>query len=165
MSRTYRKTDLTETTTKVEYINDRICNLNKRYSCERYMLPHNEVVYENAVAEHNQELRELYRAGVQPSYEQIQPPYRSTYTNYDYIKLVYDYDEEVAKAAKEYDKSRRDCRYYETGRNTPFKKHCAKDLRHKNKEVLSKILKDDESWEQKPFPDTYMGKQYVWDYW
>jgi hypothetical protein len=31
--------------------------------------------------------------------------------------------------------------------------------------VLSKILKDDESWEQKPFPDTYMGKQYVWDYW
>jgi hypothetical protein len=79
--------------------------------------------------------------------------------------LDYDYDEEVAKAAKEYDKSKRDCRYYETGRNSQFKKHCAKDLRHKNKEVLSKILKDDESWEQKPFPDTYMGKQYVWDYW
>jgi hypothetical protein len=165
MSRTNRKTDLTETTTKVKYINNHICRLNIDYRVERYMLPHNEVVYENAVAEHNRELRAFCRAGGKPTYEQIQPPYRSTYTNHVRIKLVYDYDEEVAKAAKEYDKSKRDCRYYETNRNTPFKKHCAKDLRHKNKEVLNKILKDDESWEQKPFPDTYMGKHYTWVYW
>jgi hypothetical protein len=165
MSRTYRKTDLTETTTKVEYINDHICGLNRRYSVERYMQPHNEVAYANAVAEHNKLSRMLLNSGMQPHYKTLRAPYWAEYTTVIRTKLVYDYDEEVAKAAKEYDKSKRDCRYYETGRNTQFKKHCAKDLRHKNKEVLSKILKDDESWEQKPFPDTYMGKQYVWDYW
>jgi hypothetical protein len=165
MSRTYRKTDLTETITKVEYINDHIADLNTSYSVERYMLPHNEVAYAHALIEHDREVRVLRNSGMQPHYKTLCPPYRSEYSNRVYIKWEYDYDEEVAKAAKEYDKFQRDCRYYETGRNTQFKKHCAKDLRHKNKEVLSKILKDDESWEQKPFPDTYMGKQYVWDYW
>jgi hypothetical protein len=129
------------------------------------MLPHNEVAYAHALAEHDRELQIYHRSGMQPSFKWPRAPYRSEYSNRVYIKWEYDYDEEVAKAAKEYDKFQRDCRYYETGRNTEFKKHCAKDLRHKNKEVLSKILKDDESWEQKPFPDTYMGKQYVWDYW
>jgi hypothetical protein len=165
MSRTYRNTDLTATITKVEYTNDRIGYLNTCYRVERYMLPHNKVAYANALVEHDRALRVLRKSGLQPSYKELQPPHWSEYTNFDRVKVVYDYDEEVAVASKKYDGFKRDSRFCETGRNTAYKKHCAKDLRHKNKEVLSKILKDDESWEQKPFPDTYMGKQYMWDYW
>ena len=39
------------------------------------------------------------------------------------------------------------------------------EIAYKNKEVINKILKDDISWEDKPFPDTYLGKQYIWNYW
>jgi hypothetical protein len=163
MSRTYRKNDLTETITKIEYINDCIDDLNKRYSVAHIMLPHNEVAYTHALADHEREIQIYHRCGGWCGWPRA--PYRSEFANWVYIKWEYDYDEEVDKAAKEYDKFKRDGRYYETGRNTQFKKHCAKDLRHKNKQVIRKILKDDESWEQKPFPDTYLGKQYVWDYW
>jgi hypothetical protein len=34
-----------------------------------------------------------------------------------------------------------------------------------NRELARKIIKDDDSWEQKPYPDTYLGKQYIWDFW
>jgi hypothetical protein len=165
MSRTYRKTNLTETVAKQKYINDHISRLNIRYTIERVMYPHNEVVYAEALANYEQERRRHYRTCWQPVAFSQFVIYKWDYTNRIYHAVEYDYDEQVAKASKEYDSYKRDNSFYETSRNTQFKKHCAKDLRHKNKEVISKILKDDESWEQKPFPDTYIGKHYIWDYW
>jgi hypothetical protein len=76
-----------------------------------------------------------------------------------------DFDEEVKKATKEYKKFKRDGRFYEGNLNRAYKKHCASDLRRLNRELARKIIKDDDSWEYKPYPDTYLGKQYVWNYW
>jgi hypothetical protein len=79
--------------------------------------------------------------------------------------VEFDYDKEVEEATKEYKKYKRDGRFYEGDLNRAYKKHCASDLRHLNRELARKIIKDDDSWEQKPYPDTYLGKQYIWDFW
>jgi len=162
MSRTYRKTHLTETTTKQEYINQHMSWKNRQYKIDCTVHTEN---YERALEDYDAELRTWRRSGCQPHYKMPREPYKREFMSCTYTKVEYNYDEEVAKLSAEYDKNKRDCRYYESGCNVSYKKHCAKDLRHKNKEVINKILKDDMSWEDKPFPDTYLGKQYIWDYW
>jgi len=166
MARTYRKSKIKET--KEEYINRRIARLKNHYTVEYYMTEHDRLNYERAMEEY----KIAYKVWLNSErcfdpcfWKRPKEPTMWEFKRRRYTKVEYDYDYEVERLGKEYDDFKRDGRLCETGRNMSFKKHCAKDLRHKNKEVINKILKDDESWEDKPFPDTYLGKQYVWDYW
>lgn len=163
MSRTYRKRSYTEDETRVQYINRNIAAL-PRWRVKFVITDYNRQRYEADHAEYRRALRDYYKDW-QPAYKRPEEPRLFSYKDRVVVKIEYDYDTEVERFGKEYDRFRRDGHWNETGRNRAFKKHCAKDLRHKNKEVINKILKGEDDWDQKPFPDTYMGKQYVWDYW
>ena len=164
MSRTYRKHDRTVSETKVQYINRQIAYL-RGWTWEWKATPHNKALYKKAVKDYEVAAYIFLKSGLQPYYKRPVKPRYYDYCDRVAVEVEYDYDEEVKRLSDEYDKFFRDGTWNETGRNTAFKKHCAKDLRHKNKEVIAKIRKGDDDWDQKPFPDTYMGKPYVWDYW
>jgi hypothetical protein len=164
MSRTHRNPKHAVTETRVQYINWRIGYL-RRYEWKFVITPYNQRRFELDCIAYKYELRDFYKSGMQPLHKRPVEPIIYAYKDRIVVEIDIDYDVEVAKLSAEYDKFTRDGHWQETSRNSQFKKHCAKDLRHKNKEILSKVLKDDESWEQQPFPDTYMGKHLIWDYW
>lgn len=168
MSRTYRKPKLVVEETKEQYVRRRMERLYTHYTVETYMTESDEKAYEKA----HEEYEIAYHIWVNLSrdirfnfHRRPTEPYKYQFMRHRYTKVEYDYEAKAKEFTKEYEKMKRDSHFYESERNTSYKKHCSKDLRHKNKEVIRKILKDDESWEDKPFPDTYLGKQYVWDYW
>ena len=168
MSRTKRTPHTVATETKEQYVNRKMARLYTHYTREYYMTPRGEELYKKAVEEYEIAFQiwvNLTRDVRLNYHRRPKEPYEYEFRDRRYVKVDYDYEAEAEKFAKEYEESKRDGKYYETSRNTSFKKHCAKDLRHKNKEVINKILKGVDSWEDKPFPDTYLGKQYIWDYW
>lgn len=168
MSRTKRNPRIVTTETKEQYVNRRMARLYAHYCVEIYTTPRDEELYKKAVEEYEIAFQIWVKltSDVRFNYHRRPVmPYEYEFRSRRYTKVEYDYEAEAKKFAEEYEKFKRDGKLYETSRNTAFKKHCAKDLRHKNKEVINKILKGDDGWEDKPFPDTYLGKQYIWDYW
>lgn len=164
MSRTYRKCEYTSEKTKVQYVNREIARLPVTYDYHRELRPHDEVAYEQDILQYKKDYSVFVNSGYQPFYKCPGQPRLYDYYTVTYTPREYDIDKEIAKAEAEYDSYSRDDYWRNTSRNSQFKKYCAKDLRHKNKNVLTKIMKDDESWEMKPFPDTYLGKQFIWDF-
>jgi hypothetical protein len=180
MSRTYRKSSITEQQSLVEYINDHIKHLKRRsFYYEYYLTDAGQKAYDKAVEEWETEyynwlynekkqgywFRNLYSERV---FRFNHPPEQPILFHFKKRRVVYkeiDYDKEINEATEEYKKYKRDGRFYEGSLNRAYKKHCASDLRRLNRELARKIIKYDDSWEQKPYPDTYLGKQYVWDYW
>jgi hypothetical protein len=165
MSRTYRKSSLTEEQSLAKYVNDHIKVVKKRRHWEYYMTEGGRRAYEKAM----EEWETLYGNWLygRPRISWF-PPKQPTEYEFKNVRITYvefDYDKEVEEATKEYKKYKRDGRFYEGDLNRAYKKYCASDLRHLNRELARKIIKDDDSWEQKPYPDTYLGKQYIWDFW
>ena len=168
MSRTYRKCDLTDSMSKKHYVDKRMERLYRHYRYEYYMTEGDEIAYEKAMKQFEIDYHVWLNSqrNFDPCFWKMpKQPKMWEFKRRKSYKVEYDYDAEIAELEKKYDTFKRDNKFYETNRNTSYKKHCAKDLRHKNKEVINKILKDDISWEDKPFPDTYLGKQYIWNYW
>ena len=165
MSRTYRKSSITEQQSLVEYINDHIDRVSHRRKWDFYMTESGRRAYQKAVEEwetaYGKWLHGSPRIGWYPPRQPTEYEFRNVRISYH----EYDYDEEVAYATKEYKKYKRDGRFYDGDLNRSYKKHCAQELRRFNRELARKIIKEDDSWEQKPYPDTYLGKQHVWDYW
>lgn len=167
MSRTYRKNSLTEEQSLAKYINDKIAYATRRrkYSYEYVLTEANDRAYKKAMEEYDQERWIWMRSGFQPYWKRPVEPnlwdFKKGIVRYHEV----DFDEVIKEATEEYKKSNRDGRFYESSMNTAYKKHCAQDLRRHNRELARKIIKDDDSWEDKPYPDTYLGKQYIWDYW
>ena len=167
MSRTYRKSSLTETRSKKRYVDEQMDYLYQHYRYEYYMTESDEIAYEDAIKQYKIDYHVWLNSqrNFSPCYWKMpKEPMMWQFKRRKSSKVEYDYDYEISKLEKEYDTFKRDNKFYESNRNTSYKKRCAKDLRHKNKEVIRKILRGDVSWEDKPFPDTYLGKQYVWEY-
>lgn len=164
MSRTYRKSSITEEKSIQEYVNEHLNYVRGRRKWNYYMTPEGELAYKRAMEQYERDYY-IYSRGFQPIWKRPTEPYRSEFMKVKITYHEFDYDKEVEYAEKEYKKFNRDGHFYEGNLNRSYKKYCAKDLRRLNHELARKIIKDDESWEHKPYPDTYLGKQYVWDYW
>lgn len=83
-------------------------------------------------------------------------------------KIAAKTDEELMAEAKEtYKRQLRDGRdgYTCTTVNTGFKKGAAKITRRANKRFCRMVLKDDERWEDTPYPDEHLGDHHIWDWW
>jgi hypothetical protein len=165
MSRTYRKSSITEQESLVKYINDHINVVKKRRRWEYYMTEGGRKAYEKAMEEWETAYGHWLYGRPCTSWFPPSQPTEYEFKNVRITYVEYDHDEEVKYATEEYKKFKRDGRFYDGDLNRSYKKHCASDLRRLNRELARKIIKDDDSWEQKPYPDTYLGKQYVWDYW
>lgn len=165
MSRTYRKSSITEQESLVKYINDHLDGVRGRRVWERYMTESGRKAYQNAIEEWETQYGNWLWA--RPRVGDWYPPRQPMEYEYENIRVTYreyDYDQEVESATKQYRKYKRDGRFYDGDLNRSYKKHCARELRRFNRELARKIIKEDDSWEQKPYPDTYLGKQHVWDY-
>lgn len=163
MSRTYRKSCITEEQTLTQYINRQIDYLKRRsFYYEYYLTEHGQKAYDKAMEEWNIAYhRYLYRI------EYLFAPREPNIWEFKKARAVIkeiDYNKEINEATDEYNRFNRDGRFYEGDLNRSYRKHCAKELRRFNRELARKIIKEDESWEQKPYPDTYLGKKHIWDY-
>jgi hypothetical protein len=166
MSRTYRKCSITEEKSLVKYVNDELARVTRRNYSYKYILTEaGELAYKKAMEQYEVDLWVWGRSGWQPWDKRPVEP-----NLWEFKKGVVQYhdvdvEEEVKEATEDYKKYKRDGRFYEGNLNRSYKKFCATELRRVNRELARKIVKDDDSWEQKPYPDTYLGKKHVWDYW
>lgn len=165
MSRTYRKSSVTEQQSLVEYVNDHLDRVRRRRKWDFYMTESGRRAYQKAMEQYEIEYYRYLNSGWQPFFKVPSMPMEYEFRNVRISYHEYDYDQEVEYATKQYKKYKRDGRFYDGDLNRSYKKHCAQELRRFNRELARKIIKEDDSWEQKPYPDTYLGKQHVWDYW
>ena len=166
MSRTYRKNSITTEESKVAYVNRNMEFFYRHYSWKSYFPAGRKEAYEKAFAEYKSEISRYYRLRFTCfAIEYPEQPREWDYRVVERKKVEYDYEKERKKLEREYDSFKRDGKLNETGRNTAFKKHCTGELRVHNRRLARKILKDDIDWDQKPYPDTYLGKLRIWDYW
>lgn len=175
MSRTHRKCSITEEESQVKYVNRKLGYLKRRnYYYEYYLTEAGQKAYDEAMKKWETEYyawlydenKYIYLSDGSVRYKH--PPEKPILFHFKRACVVYediDYEEEAKEAALEYKKFNRDGRFYDSGVSCTFKKHCSRDLRRFNRELARKIIKDDDSWEQKPYPDTYLGKKHVWHYW
>lgn len=165
MSRTYRKRSVTEEQNLVQYINEHINHVRKRRKWEYYMTEGGRKKYQKAIEDWETEygiwLYVRPRIGWYPPRQPLEYEFQNLRVTY----IEYDHDKEVEEATREYEKYKRDGRFYESNMNRSYKKYCATELRCLNRRLARKIIKGDDSWEDKPYPDTYLGKKHIWDYW
>lgn len=175
MSRTHRKRSITEEESQVKYVNRMLGYLIRRsFHYEYYLTEAGQKAYDKAMKVweteyyawlHNEE-KYIYLSDGSVRYKH--PPEKPILFHFYRAHVVYediDFEKEVEEAIKKYKKFKRDGQFYDSGVSYSFKKHCAQELRRFNRELARKIIKDDDSWEQKPYPDTYLGKKHVWHYW
>lgn len=165
MSRTYRKNSIIENQTMVEFINTRIAYAFQRsYYYEFYITVENQKAYDNAICDW--ELK--YQSWLNLSHDCLEAmPRQPSLYNYKSRRKIYksiDINNEINKAKQQYINSTRDGRFNDS-RNQSFKKHCASSLRMLNRKLARNIIKNDDTWENLPYPDTYLGKKMIWHYW
>jgi hypothetical protein len=165
MSRTYRKCSITEDQSLSKYINDHISCVRGRRKWEYYMTEGGQKAYQKAIEDWETDYGNWLYGRPRISWFPPKQPTEYEFKNVRITYVEFDYDKEVEEATEEYKKFKRDGRFYEGDLNRAYKKHCASDLRHLNRELARKIIKGDDSWEDKPYPDTYLGKKHIWDYW
>lgn len=165
MSRTYRKSRTTDRKTLVKHINDFISYYKRRtYYYEYYLTVRGQKAYDKAV----EEWETAYGFWINSKYEKYAPtPRIPDICDFKEARIVYkniNFDEVVTEAIDEYNKCKRDGRFYGGNISRSFRKNCAKELRVRNRRLARQIIKDDDYWEDKPYPDTYLGKKHIWDY-
>ena len=171
MSRTYRKTDYTDSVTKETYVREAIVDwiarptrlIRRRCSKE---------VYEARVAKAHRDF-EARVAANRGNTEAIVKSWRGGYTFYtircervsrwEYEEVEVTREECIAEAEYDYAKFKRDGRWKETSLKSGFKNDAAKKLRRDNKNFCRKAMDDDH--DNTSYPDRCDGKRYIWDWW
>lgn len=165
MSRTYRKCSITEEQSLVEYVNKHLSRVRDRRKWEYYMTEGGRKAYQKAIEDWETEYGIwLHKTRPRTGWYPPRQPTEYEFKNLRITYVEYDHDKEVEYATKEYEKYKRDGRFYESNLNRPYKKYCATELRCLNRRLARQIIKDDDRWEDKPYPDTYLGKKHIWDY-
>ena len=162
MSRTHRRRNITDSMSKKKFIDMNVESKYIDYKWHRYISDHDQLRYENDCLDYRRKMREYCKVA---SNEIPYLPQEYAYYSFKKIKIEYDMVEETKAVSDEYDTFSRDGFYNNTPLNFSYKKHCSKDLRHKSKQYLNKVIKDPEHWYEELQPDAYMGKKYIWDYW
>jgi hypothetical protein len=172
MSRTYRKTDYTDSVTKETYVREAIADWIKyprRWKKRRLA----KEVYEARIAEADRNLEARIAANRGSTEAKVRNWLGgwSIYTlRREYVSRweLYEVDvtreECIAEAEYDYAKYKRDCRFNETSLNTGFKKQTARDLRRSNRKFCRKAMVD-EDYENTPMPIRKEGKTRIWDWW
>lgn len=163
MSRTYRKSNITESKSKVEFVNERLDSEKCRYQRKLVWSDNSEFNYQQALKEHSKAL-EIFSHSLQPSYKFPRRPSRYSYYDIKRIPVSCNENKVRCESESEYDRFKRDGKCSETGRKSAFRAHAARDLRRMNKRLLNKIKKG-EDYDNEMFPDIYLGKKLIWDYW
>lgn len=178
MSRTYRRYSLHEKESIESYVKRQIGYLKGRdYTYEYYMTEAGQKAYNKAIEEwetayghwwFNEKKWSWITRLNQRKCVWNRAPVKPTEFEFKKARVVsknYNFEKEAEEARKEYKKFSRDNAINDGKTKRNYSKHCAKELRQKNRILAHKILKEDESWEQTPYPDTYLGKAHIWDYW
>lgn len=165
MSRTYRKRSITEEESLAQYINKHLNRVRARRKWEYYMTEGGRKSYQKAIEDWETEYGIWMWARPRNDWYPPRQPTEYEFKNLRITHVPYDHDKEVEEATREYKKYNRDGRFYESNMNRSYKKYCVSELRVHNRILARKIIKGDDSWEDKPYPDTYMGKKHIWDYW
>ena len=166
MSRTYRKRSITEEESLEKYVNNHLNRVRKRQRWEYYMTEGGRKAYEKAIEDWETEYGIwLHRHRPRNDWYPPKQPTEYEFKNLRTTYVEYDHDEEVKRATEEYKKYNRDGQFYESNLNVSYKKYCSSELRMLNRHLSRQIIKGDDRWEDKPYPDTYLGKKHIWDYW
>lgn len=150
MSRTYRKS----------YLNATNKELYSKHNWRRGYLFNFEITREYIAS--NSSLDKLKRkygtCGVRPL------AYSDKHTHVVLYYSIKDNEQVYLEDTLEYERSTRDGRVKESTQNKGFKRVAAKTVRRKTKEFLNYYTKNHEEPDE-PYPDTYLGKSHVWDFW
>lgn len=166
MSRTYRNCSITDEQSLVQYVNKHLDRVRGRRKWDRYMTESGRKAYKKATEEWETAYGKwLYGPRIRGDWYPPRQPLEYEFENTRISYREYDYDEEVEYATNEYKKYKRDGRLYDGDLNRSYKKYCATELRCLNRRLAHQIIKDDGRWEDKPYPDTYLGKKHIWDFW
>lgn len=176
MSRTYRKNSETTKRSKVGYIKHQMEYTYRHYSHEFYMTVGDKIAYEKAMEEYQEKYYQWEKSPIiryvnsiiGVYYRRFKPEPRKP-SAWDFksrrcYKVEYDYEKEKEYYAKEYDNYSRDGTWSESTSKSNFKEAATIQMRTLNRRLARKIIKDDDSWEHKSYPDTYLSKSFYWDY-
>lgn len=166
MSRTYRKNEYVCSTSRAKHINDSIYDYGRNYNyyyiyTDENLRKYNEALeeYKKKLARHEKERQYFkYALSCRPW-----PPSEYDYFDRYYVAIKKDYAKEAKKASDDYNRNFRDG-YLKNSQKIRFKKSCNQELRVHNRRLEKRIMKGDLSYEDKPYPGTYMGKRQIWDY-
>ena len=90
--------------------------------------------------------------------------YRRWVARYNYERVIVSVEDVIAEAKVEWSKFSRDGNCDETSKSSGFKHASKKTVRNANKRLERKILKD-EVYDDTSYPNDYMGKSHLWDFW
>lgn len=182
MSRTYRKSSLTEEQSEITFVHNRVHRLEVRPYPRFVKRKKPKEVYQQELAEatlqaeneYNDKLKVAKLDETGKPYvgykvldytlfkNYIYPP-RVYVTRFIYEEKVFDKDAEVEETKKEYRSFMRDGVLSETGRKTGFKEFCTVKLRRKNKVFCHKVLKD--TWDNECYPEPHETDYARWNFW
>lgn len=150
MSRTYRKSDVQDSESIESYIEKDVAYYKAKVFVNVWSITkENQAAYDKAYKEYKESFW-----GIPPNW----------YAYATCKKEFYDLEKIKIDAEKQYKMYSRDGKYSETTANKGFKKASAKAVRNANTRLCKNILKDND-WDHLPFPGTYLGKKFVWDFW
>lgn len=184
MSRTRRKPKGCAHETEVQYLNDTMKWIHRRYRVFGELTTTKRVrktpeEYERDVAAANQRYEDDCRAvrkrfwyvNTRPEgplyqwYLDSLPKKHHYYVSrYRYETVPIDIDAEIEDARRQFAKRTRDGYCNETGRNCAFKTLSKTDVRRHSRRLEHRIVRDEE-WDHLPYPDTYLGKKHIWSVW
>ena len=142
MSRTYRKRSITEKESLAKYINKHLNRVRGRRKWEHYMTESGLKAYEKAIEDWETEYGIWLYARPRIGWYPPRKPTEYEFQNLRITYVEYDHDEEVKHAIKEYEKYKRDGRFYESNTNRSYKKYCATELRCLNRHLTRQIIKN-----------------------
>lgn len=167
MSRTYRKTGLTEEMTKVQYVNEYKTH-ERDYDFEWVLTREGELAYERAVAAYEERVWQYTnRCGSDLRWARYyigEEPKVWDFKKRIVVPVKIDWKAVEEKLSSEYDEMKRDGRYYESGRNKAFKRLNKKAIRARNRADIYKEMNTEEGC-QIPYAGDYIGKKFVWSIW
>lgn len=171
LSRTYRKTSLTDEINEVAYINDALDHW-KRHPQKTVKVRKTAEQYKADTIKADEEYRDQVNhlkkatgwAAIHYRLTGELPFYPRYVSRYNYYIVDVTREEAIAEAKEEYAEMTRDGRYCETGIKTGYRKDTATKLRRKNRRLCKKVMKG-EVYDEQPFPDRKDFKYCIWNWW
>ena len=173
MSRTYRKSDATDSESKVAYINARMDRVLRTYNIERVLTQAGKLAYKLDMEKYEEDYYTWFHSGGRDYNNDFWGYYRArpvkpeiwNYKDRRYVKEDIDVEAETKRLSDKYDYYKRDARYNESPRNKTFKRLCKKSIRNQTRNMTHKVMTDEDAWENINFPITKDSKKYIWDVW
>lgn len=165
MANTRRMSRATTAETEMQYVKRRMAFLYRDYKYKYVMTDSGQLAYDAAIDDYNEQMYRMEQSGWQPKYKMLSKPFPGDFKQRIVTKVEYDYDDEKKRYIQQYRRNTRDGYGTVSSRSTLFKKHSTKEIRSHTRALISKIIKDDQPWDQQIYPDMHTTKHLIVSYW